>query len=217
MQYVIVQNKQMILLGPIDWKQRFIQSEFDELYDNGEISFKYKVMPVAEGYIDVGEGFEIFPITDKQEPSYDPTYQHLAGPLWNFNDNKASMRYDVLETDIDVVKNNLKSVAAAERYNKEKSSVTIKVKEVDMSFSTSRENRNQFNTILATIGDGVINYKYINTFYELQLSDFQSIVSAINNYVQQQFDWEMSIFQQIDTATTIEQLKTIEIVSTQSV
>jgi hypothetical protein len=62
MNYLLVQNKQMVILGPITWRQRFIQTEINDLIDDGELTIDYTVPATEQGYINIGDGFEIFPV-----------------------------------------------------------------------------------------------------------------------------------------------------------
>lgn len=211
MSYLLVQNKTTVLLGPIAWRQRFIQSEIDELVDQGELSTTFIVPPVEQGYIDIGEGFEIFPVS-LEEPALDLTYQHPAGPFWTYENNVAIGTYTSYNLDINIVKANLKSIAAAERYRKECLGTTATVQDTVVSLTTDRDTRGQYAELLNTVGDGTINYKTSNNFLLLSFSDIQIIVTAVHDYIQLQFDWEKIIYDSIDTATTIDELKEIEII-----
>jgi hypothetical protein len=52
----------MVILGPITWRQRFIQTEINDLIDDGELTIDYTVPATEQGYINIGDGFEIFPV-----------------------------------------------------------------------------------------------------------------------------------------------------------
>ena len=212
MAYLLVQNKQIVILGPMSWKPRFIQSEIDLLVEDGEIAERYIIPPVEQGYIDLGSGFEIFPIVGSSGlENFDPLYEQPVGPFYTYADNQATETYSTQPLEIDNVKNNLKSIAAAERYRREISSVTVTVAGTPVIIFTDRDNRPQYTNLLATIGTNTVNWKFVEGFLPVALADAQNIVNAINSYVQAQFDWEKSIDDAIDAATTVDQLKAISI------
>ena len=211
MNYLLVQNKQIVHLGPINWRQRFIQTEINDLVDAGELTIEYSVPATEQGYIDIGEGFEIFPV-ELTTPSVDYTYQHLAGPVYTYDTNTATGTYTPYDLDIDSVKSNLKAIAAAERYRKQTLGTTATMAGSNFSVATDVNTINQFITLALSTGVNTINYKSPNGFISVTGSDIQNIADQINTYVQTQFDWELNIINQIDSATDINTLKNIVIV-----
>ena len=78
MKYILVQNQTTVLLGPMYWKPRMLQSELDDI----EIS--YIVPPAEQGYILVNSDplIEIFPITETITPEFNSLIEHLSGPRY---------------------------------------------------------------------------------------------------------------------------------------
>ena len=212
MSYVIVKDKQMVLLGPMGWRQRMFQNEINDLVEQGEMSVAYQIPPVEQGYIDLGEGFEIFPIVESYIPDHDPIYDQLVGPFYTYADGKASSTYTTVLGDISLSKATLKSQAAAERYRKENLSTTITVQGQAMTLDTSRDNRSIFVDKLMMMGESdTVNWKFPEGWVMLTRAELQSIVLFGAAYIQAQFDWENTISSQIDAATTVEELKAIVI------
>ena len=209
MKYILVENQTSVLLGPFFWRQRFIQSELEDL----EVDFT--IPPVEQGYIKINDTYEIFPVVESNTPSYDSVYETLGGPYFSYENNEASERYDLLNLDIGSVKNNLKQVAAGERYRKEVAGTTLVINGLTVSLQTDRDNRDKFNGLLASIGDASYTWKFNDGFVSLQLVDVQNIVNAIRGYIQSQFDWEKSICDSIDAANSIDELKALVIVEPQ--
>lgn len=204
--YILVKDRTQLLLGPIDWKQRFIQSELDDLEIPG------KVPPVEIGYIDLGDGYEMFPIVSSNGDAFDPVWEELVGPKFTYEDNAAHESYTIRNRPLHFIKDTLINALAAERYRREVAGFTMNVRGVDVYISTAREDRQQFLEALATIGDGYISWKFNTGFVNILKSDIEAIVEARKNYIQQQFTWEKNIYEAIKVATTIEQLKEIKIV-----
>lgn len=213
MQYVIVENRSIVLLGPITWKPRLIQSEFDDL----EIPFK--VPPVEQGYINVDQsigedsstGIEIFPIVEASAPPIDPIYQQYAGPFYTYSETEATLTYEVLDLPLHQVQNNLISIAADVRYKKEIAGATLVINGSKVSLTTDRSLKRQYTDLLNSIGDSTVNWKFAEGFIQITRDIAQQMVSAVASHVQAQFDWELNILTQIKSATDVEQLKMLEI------
>ena len=93
MNYLLVENRQSgnpsILLGPIVWKPRFIQSEIDDL------EVDYKVPPAEQGYIKINDNLEIIPVIEATDAGEDPLYEGLAGPFYNYTDTTDTFHYNI--------------------------------------------------------------------------------------------------------------------------
>ena len=208
MQYLLVENKQTILLGPIFWRHRFIQSELDDL------DIDYTVPPVEpNAYLKITDNLEVYPIADLLTPQYDSTFEQLAGPFWNFDNNVATGHYTVLPRDLEAIKNDLRSLAAAERYRKEVAGVQVTVQNTAVTVDTSRDGRNIFiqKYTLMTDADSV-QWKFPETWLTLTRSELGAVVAAGAAHVQSQFDWESTIVAQIAAANNVDDLRSIVIV-----
>lgn len=206
MQYLIVENKQSVLLGPMDWRPRFFQSELDDL----EIDFQISPSEPMQ-YMKITDEVEIYPVAAINGPAdFDPIYQHLAGPFWIFENNVAVGTYTSADNSIEIIQANLKNIVAAERYKKEVAGTTIIVQGNQVFVATDRDSRNVFVQKLITMADSdTVQWKFADTWLELTKADLTSVVSSINSYVQAQYDWEKGIIDSINAAFTITELKSI--------
>lgn len=211
MKYLLVQNKTTVLLGPIEWRPRFIQSELNDLFDAGEKATKYTISPTESGYVDCGDGFEIFPIASSVGGYHDPIYEQLEGPFYTYIDNQASEVYNVINRDISLVKESLKQVAKVERQRKQLLGTTLNIGGTDVSLATDADELANFVSLLSSIGEGSVNWKFKEGFVTLVKANVQSIVDAIRSHIQTQFDWEKTIGETIDTAADVDTLKAIVI------
>lgn len=204
MEYILVENRKTVLLGPMPWRHRFIQSELDDLEIN------YTVSPTEpNGYLKINNTIEIFPAT-VTAPEHDPLYHALAGPFWTFTNNVATGTYNKIDKKLDHIKADLKSLTATERYKKENTPFKMIVQNIEVTIDASRDNRNIFVQKYSFMNDNeTVNWKFPETWLTLTKSELGSIVFAGANHIQTQFDWEVSVSQQIDNATTIDQLKSI--------
>jgi hypothetical protein len=211
MNYLLVQNKQIVILGPITWRQRFIQTEINDLIDDGELTIDYTVPATEQGYINIGDGFEIFPV-ELTTPAFDPIYEELSGPFWTYENNVATGTYTVNTLSIERIRGHLKQVVATERYRKQNLGITVTIANTSFSVSTDTNTINSLLSLASTAGTNTINYKSPNGFISLTGADIQNVVNQIHDYVQIQFNWEKTINETIDAANDITTLQAIEIV-----
>lgn len=207
MQYLLTENKQTVL-GPIFWRHRFIQSELDDL----EINFT--VPPIEpNSYLKITNSLEIFPIESISQPLYDPTYEQLSGPTWTFTNNVANGSYTVVQKDLSIVKSELKNLAASERYKKEIAGVDTIVQGQNVHVDTSRDGRNIFIQKYFMMADtDTVQWKFPSTWLTLTKADLGLVVAAGATHIESQFVWEQGIVNQIETATTVNELEAIVIV-----
>lgn len=200
MNYVLVENKTTVLLGPTSWKPRFIQSELNDLEVN------YTISPAEpNGYLKINDQLEIYPV-QLADPIFDPVFDEPAGPFWSFDNEIAIGNYNIVGRNIDSIKNSLKVVAAAERYRRECAGTQITINNITVSLSTDRDGRKTFQGLTT---ETTIAFKFSEGFIDITQADINNINATISNYVQQQFDWEKTIVDQIDNSTTREELQIV--------
>lgn len=195
------------MLGPVFWQPRFIKSVLTDA------DIEYTPSPVApESRISINETIEIFPISELTQPPHDPVYEQLAGPWWTYDDTAALGHYTVVERDLTVIKSTLLEQTAAARWSRETSGIKYTINDVEVSVATDRESRNIWTQkILSLSDDGSVQWKFPQGWFTLTKTDLTMILSAIDTYVQTQYDWEATIVAEINAATTAEELKSIVI------
>lgn len=208
MDYVLVENKTTVLWGALPWRHRFIQSELNDL------EIDYTVSPTEpNSYIKINDSIEIFPVVEKNIPEHDGIYEELAGPFWNFENNVAKATYVKQNRNIDVIKGDLKNIAAAERYRKEISGTKTTIQGVEVTIDTTRETRNIFIQKYSIMDDTeVVQWKFPETWLTLTKQELKTVIDAGASYIQTQFDWEKSIADEIDSKQYVDDLKQIIIV-----
>jgi hypothetical protein len=212
MQYVLVENKEYVILGPSDWRKGFFQSEIDDLgvdYDlpRGAPSEK----------LTINESLEIYPVHSVVEPPHASLYEHLGGPFWAFETGQAKGWYNVREHSIERVRANLKGLAAAERYRKEISGTNLNINGVVHKLDTSRDARALLaQKLLGMPEDTAVQWKHDSGWVQISKTDVQALIIAIDSHIQDAFNWEKAINDEIDSAGSVEQLKTLKIVEENS-
>lgn len=211
MKYLLVQNKKTVLLGPMEWRPRFIQSELNDLFDAGEKANKFTISLTETGYVDCGDGFEIFPIAASEGSQHDPIYEHLEGPFYTYDNNVASEVYNVLDKDVYYVKESLKQLTKAERQRKQLLGTTLNIGGTVVTIATDADELANFVSLLSSIGEDSVNWKFKEGFVTLTKVDVQNIVDTIRSHIQTQFDWEKEIHETINAATELTSLKSLNL------
>jgi hypothetical protein len=146
-------------------------------------------------------------------PELNPMVEYHYGPLWEIEETVAIAKYEVYDINIDSARVNLKTLAAAERYEKEIAGATVTVQDQNVSIYTDRETRNIFLQKYALMGDQEqVNWKFPEGWLILTKQELGQVIGVGAAYIQSCFDWERGISDLLDAATTKEELLAVEIV-----
>lgn len=205
--FVIVYNNQVVL-GPMRWN-RFRFENF--LEEEHEISFTLQSSNTDTPLV-LSEEFKILPTQTTPNPEHNPRIEMLQGPFWEFTDTHAISSYQVQPLTIEAVKNTLKAEAATHRWNRNSSSIQVPIADKVCKFSTDRDTINLLNNALIASATS-FNWKLDpNSWVTLTNTELQIILDAISAHIQTGFDSEYAKIAEIDTATTLNELNSIEIV-----
>jgi hypothetical protein len=204
MKYVLVQNNETVILGPVFWNFRMFQSELRDEFD-----LEVSIPQSNEGVYKINDEFSIIPV-EESFPSHNTKIEQLAGPFYTFTDTLATASYTVVPKSIESVKSELKTIVASNRYGKEVAGTKVTIQGKEVSVSTTRGDRDIFLQALQLGADGK-NWKFDEGFFVLSIVELQSIVGAIVGAVQGAFDWEASKISEIDSAESLEVLDAINL------
>jgi len=211
MVYLLVENREIVHLGPIEWRPRFIQSELNDL----EIYFT--ISQTESGYVNINDTFELIPIVADITPRYDSLWHTLAGPFYTYEEQfdgtiGAIVTHTVTDNTVDGVRPYLKQQVAAERYRRENLGTTAVVQGQTVSVDTSRDNRNTIVQAFLLMSDtDTVNWKFPEGFLNLTYTDVESVVRAGALYVQAQFNWEVAKNIELDSCTTLDDLRGVSV------
>lgn len=208
--YAII-HKNNVVVGPKEWSRGFF------VFRLSQLGLKDVVLPrsAPESLPFTIDGATKIVRALINQDDYNPNTEYLTGPIWNIDGDVAIANYVKTESPIEAVKNNLRQLAAAERYKKEVSGTKTLVKDIEVSLDTSREGRNIFIQKLMLMSENdLVNWKFPEAWLTLSRNELASVVQSGANYIQTCFDWEKDINDQIDIAETAEQLLSIVIVET---
>lgn len=197
-----------VLVGPMNWNRGMFQGALER---KGVQYFLPRTAP-DNLPLNIDSHAKIMKV-EEVRPEMNPLVEYYYGPLWNITDEVAIANYEVHDSPIDSMRYNLKQVAAQERYKKEILGTTLNIQGKTISIDTNRVTRDIFAQKYLLMADSdTVNWKFSEAWLVLSKQDMNSVVQAINQYVQSCFDWELNISDQIDTADTKEELLAITIV-----
>ena len=205
--YALV-NGQQLLLGPIDFNCRMINSVLEEEL---EVDFRVTSNDYQSVPIIFTEDLKILPARN-YIPEYDPRFQSVSQTSHIITDVEVVFSYSVSDKSLEQIKNERKAEVAPERWNKENTTVTVTLNDKDITVSTSRDNRLSLVSKLLS-GDGPYNFKFNNGVWEeISKTDLQTILNEIDNVVQAAFDWELAKLAEIDACVDGEAVYAVVIV-----
>lgn len=197
-----------LILGPIDWRPGYmaaiIQQDLDldtppKILQSDRDRVPYDILPNVR-----------VRRVNELKPEINHRIQDYNGPFWNYAGDIANAMYYPVDKPIHVVKNDLKNISASARYEKETSGITVNIDNTDIFISTGRDERKIYFEKLIAIGDGQIVWKFGNNFLDIDKSDLQKIVAAIDTHVQNSFNWEINKNKEIDACTSLAELDAIK-------
>jgi hypothetical protein len=205
-----IDNTVMVVLGPMPWlPNRFKSCLLDDL----EIEYNVPSSNDTNQLISVSDTVKIYPVTDLgPNAEYNSKIHYLNGPFYNYYTDYAEVYYVPVDKPIEIVKEELKSPVAANRYKYEIMGISHTIQGKTVRLYTGREDRALYLQAYQLGVDGV-NWKFGTEFLTLSNTELGGIVSAVMSHVQSVFDWESGKINEIDTCDTLEELDLISVVS----
>lgn len=205
--YALIHDSQLIL-GPIQWNYRLINSEFEDLEIEYKVSPRsYENVPIVA---DVDTKTYVLPAV-LLIPDYDARFQSVGNFDWSIvEENNIPVRvefnYSIGDKTLEQIKQEYKSLVAPIRREKENTTITLTIGTTEIKTSTSREQRLSFVSKLLS-SSGPYLFKFDGGIWlEITSNDLQTIINQIDNKVQEAFDWEYQKLQEIDACTTGEEV-----------
>lgn len=197
-----------IKVGPRNWSYWIFRRYLEE---NG-LSFIELTSTFIEPIITTN--WQIVEVTAIDTPAHNPLFEQLAGPFWQIHSNYVTGYYNVEDKEIELIKSHMKEIVAANRYE-------IEIQGIEHTFQdstvvgiyTDREDRNVYLDALLIMGDtDVITFKFKNgVFKEVNKAELQAIVYTGSMHIKNLFGWESTKTAEIDSTTTIADLKLIDL------
>jgi len=205
MEIALIHNNSLIL-GPIGYNVRMINSELEEL----EVKETITIRTYTEIPIHFSDGLTHLLPLEKDIPSHDPKYHNVGNFTWEIIEEddvptKVLLTYPIIDKTLEEVKSLRKQEVSPYRKEKENTTITLTVNDTEVEVSTSREERILLASKLAA-SPGPHNFKFQNTWLEITTEELQYILNQIDVKVQEAFDWELAKLQEIDACETIDEV-----------
>jgi len=204
-------HKNQLILGPMGFNIRMINSELEDLELNEKItSLSYGELPIHFS----DNLTHLLPI-EKNIPLYDSKYHNIGNFTWEIieEDNipvKVKFNYGIEDKTLGEVKELRKREIVPIRKEKENILIKVNINNKEILVSTSREERLILLSKLFVCSD-TCNYKFLNTWEEITKENLQYIIEEIDKIVQQSYDWEVQKLLEIDSCETIDEVYEIKI------
>jgi hypothetical protein len=205
MEIALIHNNSLIL-GPIGYNVRMINSELEELGVEETIApSSYTNLPIH-----FSDGLTHLLPLEKQVSSHDPKYHNVGNFSWEIieeNDvpTKVLLTYSITDKTLEEVKALCKQEVTPYRKEKENTTITLTINDTTVEVSTSREERVLLASKLSA-APGPHNFKFKNTWLEITTEELQYILNQVDVKVQEAFDWELAKLQEIDACETIDEV-----------
>jgi len=201
-------NGQELLLGPISFNYRMINSVLEEEL---EVDFRVTSQDYQSVPLSFTEDIKILPARN-EVPDHDPRFQSVSQTSHTITDTEVVFVYTVADKSLEQIKTEYKVTVAPERWNKENTTVTVTINDNEITVSTSRDNRLSIVSKLLS-SDGPYNFKFNDgEWVEILKTDLVTILNAIDNVVQAAFDWEFAKLAEIDACVDGEAVYAVVIV-----
>jgi hypothetical protein len=210
MQYALIHNNQ-IEVGPRNWNYYyFLEYLEDENLSAGELPRKAPAEPVF------AVDWKILPVTNVTFPeNFNSTYEELVGPFWTINENYITGLYERKDKSISIIQGDLKNTVAANRYNLEigKLEYTFDDGETVELYTEREERMIYLNTLSILPEDETTPFKFKGGKFRSNVSkaELAEIVLLGMNHIRSAFEWEAEKVAEIESLTTIEELKEVEL------
>ena len=201
-------NGQELLLGPISFNYRMINSVLEEEL---EVDFRVTSQDYQSVPLSFTEDIKILPARN-EVPEYDTRFQTVSQTSHEITDTEVVFNYGVSDKPLEQIKEEYKAAVAPERWNKENTTVTVTINDNEITVSTSRDNRLSIVSKLLS-GDGPYNFKFNDGVWEeISKTDLQTILTEIDTVVQAAFDLELAKLAEIDACENGEAVYAVVIV-----
>jgi hypothetical protein len=198
-----------VIIGPMAWRPRYfstvLSEELDQdvlIMDSDEARVPYNVLT----------GIRIRRCSIEKEDVNSKIETHSGPTIVYESDGTATAQWTKINKNIDVVRNELKQQLATNRWQKEELGTTVIIQGTEVSIDTRRTFRDIFIQKYLLMSEGeTVDWKFPEGWLTLSKSELGLVVATGAQYVQDQFNWESSVTDQIDSASTLQELDAIEI------
>lgn len=207
MLYVITDiTDNSVILGPVEWNSQLFSSIISKQLELEIPIFDFYKRDLPRTIVNM----EIRACKVSEE-QYDPLTQILKGPVWSI-DKKTGIKkceYKAIEKPLHVMKSTVKQTVAEERWKRENSDIEIDLNGASVIVSADRDLRKSLFQKSLIADETSFAWKFKNCTLSINKQDIEFIIKKIDEHVQNQFDWEVSIMNQVRASESVSEIAQI--------
>jgi hypothetical protein len=153
----------------------------------------------------------LYKVQYEEQPSLDDFYQYNEGLKWVIRDNKAVGTYEVISRSVEEVKKLLHEQLSFKSFNEQVSGVDLTVQGKNVKVNTDLAARTTLFQRFSMMSDDVSEEFKLNNgdWFTLTKEEAKQVLVSINDYIKFVFLGESVISSQINSCSTIEELKQV--------
>lgn len=198
MEYVLV-HKNNVEFGPIGWNTRIFNTVL-----NDELGINYTVTIGQESAdpLIIDADTKIMPVTRQYPTSGGGVTQDLIGPIWNLSGSVAIAGYQFADKTLESARRGIKAEIANARWGKQNTVISVDLNGTSVLVATDKATK---DTLVSALADGLTSrsWKFVDQFVTVDNTGLQTVITAIAQHVQDQFDWEAGQCSQVDACATL--------------
>ena len=204
--------------GPFRWRADRAQKGLEWLsvsdYEfSSDIEMHQKgLLPVDEP-LHVNDSVSVYKVQYEDQPALDDFYQYHEGLTWVIKDGKALGTYIVIDRTVDQVKEILHAELSNKSYARQVAGVDLTVDGETVTVNTDIVSRTTlFQRASMMADDATEEFKLNNAqWFTLSKAEINDVLSGINDHIKSELAKESVTSGQINSCTTIEELKQVEV------
>jgi hypothetical protein len=215
--YIIKENDR-VFYGPKIWDKQELQSS---IFERLNINFPLQWANPNEKVIKVNDVVSIMPVIFRSDPTHNKRSQKLDGPFYDYTDTHAEQYYTIIDATLEQAKNVCLSAVEQARREMVDNGVVVTILGNEYLIKTKIYNRNNYSfgipgnwkmeRIDLTDGSNALNvYQTETVWVSLTQENLDHITSEIKSFIQQQFDTEKTMKDNITALTTMEEIISFE-------
>ncbi len=207
------------LVGPMHWNSDYFNSKLKsvglEPSFPGDIHVRQrKILPVFEPLVvDADTDTILYKCEILNDQPEDSIFDKNDYLVWDLTAWPVTGTYDVVTKPINEIKDNIKRYLTNKRAEKDIAGTTVTVNDQEVKVLTGPLSRLLMVEKLTTMGEeDTTLWKFMDDVWvTLTKQDVQSLLQQVDQYVEELNEWEYSKTLEINNASTVDQLRDIEI------
>ena len=211
-------NDPLKIWGPMRWSSERANQGLRERgvhdyeFPADVVMYQRELLPVDQPLV-VTQRVKLYRVQFTEQPVLDDRFQYHEGLTWVVESGKAVGTWFVLDRELHESKKMMQTQLSNASFQKQVSGTEIELDGETLPVNSDLVSRVTLMQRWSLMADSdQINHKINNTTWRsLTKSECAQVLNAMDLHITSVLDWEKMLFDQIDQAENVDQLKTIEI------